>query len=133
MTPDQMTDEQLHQAVAAGDLPAGTFGHLEHVRVAWWLVREGSGTAGSRMREAIHGFTGKHGLPDVYHETKTTGWLRVLQDAVTRCPEATFAAFAKACPEVLDSRHLLKFWSGEVLEGADAKARWIEPDLCALP
>ena len=64
----------------------------------------------------------------------TLGWMRLLQCALAEFgPEENSDAFLDKHSHLLARRALLFFYSCDRLMSAEAKARFIEPDLAPLP
>lgn len=85
-------------------LPADAFGHREHVRVAWILLREGPfETAAARFCGALRRFAASLGKAERYHETITWAYLALVNERL-HAPGAPpdFDAFASANPDLFD-------------------------------
>jgi hypothetical protein len=78
-------------------------------------------------------FTAAHGEPERYHETLTTAWARVVAAHAVEHPDAGFDAFLAAHPQLLRRDLLLGHYSRERLYSEPARARFVDPDLVALP
>ena len=130
-----MTDQDFLRAFEACELPADSFHHQDHIRLAWiYLRRHEEQQVRLRMGEAIRRFAAYHGKSDKYHETITMAWLRLVASAKMGLPdEATFAELTTAAPELLEKRTIEKFYSAAVLASDLARTCWIEPDLQPLP
>jgi hypothetical protein len=64
----------------------------------------------------------------------TRFWVRIVDHiAGTRPDIASFDDFLSAFPRLLDKDLPHRHWRAETLGGADARARWVEPDLIPLP
>jgi hypothetical protein len=114
--------------------PAEHFHHAEHLRLAWLYVRENGPTrAASRMGETIRRFAEFHGSAEKFHFTLTHAWVRLVAAARAASPELTIEELLSAYPELLDQRLPYSYYSDEVLDAADARAQWVEPDLKPLP
>lgn len=130
-----MSDDDFVQAFMDGALPPGHFHHRDHLRLAWLLVRQfGVEAAGPALAEGIRGFATGHGQGAKYHETLTQFWARIVGHMVRARPDIDdFAAFLAAFPQLLDKGLPYRHWQGGTLNGALARAAWVEPDLLALP
>jgi hypothetical protein len=130
-----MSDEEFVRAFHEGALPNAAFGHRDHVRLAWLLTRRlGPAAGGEAVAEGIRRFAALHGNPGKYHETMTRFWARVVGHHVALRPEIVdFEAFVAAFPLLLDKSLPYRHWRAETLEGAEARARWVEPDLVGMP
>lgn len=128
-------DRTFLLAFERGEVAPADFSHEAHVRLAYVLLA-GAATdpAASRMRELISGFLAHHGLPaEKFHETLTRAWILAVRHFMDRAPAASAADFIARHPELLDSRIMLTHYRAETLFSADARGRFIEPDLQAIP
>jgi hypothetical protein len=131
-----VTDAEFLDAVVRGTPPGGAFGHRDHLRVAWLVVRRepGPDAATHRVRAAIRAVAGAAGQPDRYHETITAFWVRIVDHAVRARPDLDrFEAFLDAFPFLLDARSPFRHWRRETLLAEAARNAWVEPDLVRLP
>jgi hypothetical protein len=123
-------DEEFAAAVERCEAPNEGFHHRDHLRLAWiYLRRYGREEAAVRIAATIQRFATHHGQPDRYHETMTQAWLRL----VASTGESSFDEALAARPELLDVNCLRAYYSAELLESKEAKARFMDPDLAALP
>jgi hypothetical protein len=111
------------------------FTHRDHLRVAFAYARRGGiEHAVARARRGLRHFTAAHGEPERYHETLTTAWARVIaHQALAAGGDRGFEDFLAANPRLLDRELLLAHYSRELLFSDAARARFVEPDLLALP
>ena len=94
-----MTDDAFIEAVEDGSLDADAFGHREHLRLAWLLVRRDAAT---------------HGAPDRYQQPLTRFWLiAVAHDAARPSSPETFEAFLEIHPRLLKG-DLRRHWTPRV-------------------
>ncbi len=130
-----MIDDEFVRAFHSGALPNAAFRHRDHVRLAWLLTRRLGPQAGSdAVASSIRRFATLHGRPEKYHETMTRFWAWIVGHHVAMQPEiGEFEAFVAAFPQLLDKTLPYQHWRAETLDGAEARARWVEPDLAALP
>ncbi len=120
----------------AGRLRPADFDHRAHVRLAYaLLVGNEPERAASRMRELLLGFLADHGIDTArYHETMTRAWVDAVRHFMDRTPESASAdAFIDANPELLDSRIMLTHYSAAVLFSPEARQRYVDPDVQAIP
>jgi hypothetical protein len=114
------------------------FLHARHLTVAaWYFLRLDNRAAEERMRAGLLKFTRHHGK-NGYHETITEFWLRrvahhVRHERKSRDSIAPVNEIVNAIVERLSDKNLIdKHFSRELLGSADAKARWVAPDLAPL-
>jgi hypothetical protein len=132
---NENTDETFAQAFLHGSLPPSQFHHRDHVRLAWYLVRQhGQEDAMRLITTSIRAFASQHGQATKYHETLTQFWVKLVAHVVKEHPEhASFEAFLAAFPHLLDKSLPYRHWQRETMESPAARAHWVEPDLLVLP
>jgi len=110
------------------------FRHYQHLTVALWYVRNlpfaeatNKVTSGIRRLAETYGKTG-------YHETITLFWLRIVSCFVERHGKESLPVLANALIEHCADKDLIsRHYSPDLLASPKAKAKWVEPDLQALP
>ena len=116
-----------------GTLPFEEWTHRAHMLVAFTLSRrhadEEAATLAA-MAEGIRRFNALHAakLNVGYHETLTQWWVG---EVVRHKPSshATFTAFERAHPQLLNSSYALEHYTRQTLFGEQAKWAWVPPDL----
>ncbi len=99
-----MTDDDMVDAFEAGTLPAGAFGHREHVRVAlWYIMRHGRDEAERRLLEGLRAFALRAGKPDKFDGAQTRAWVTAIAEATAASGAATIADLVRARPDLLDT------------------------------
>ena len=125
-----LSDEEFLEAFHSCRLLNSEFHHADHLRLAWLhLHREPFETALAKVRAGIQNFAAHNGAAQLYHETITTAWVRLL--ATHR--ENSFDEFLRLNETQLSGGLLHRFWTPEVLAGQEARARWVPPDRRELP
>jgi hypothetical protein len=130
-----MTDEDLVAGFEAATLPAGSFSHVEHVRVAWWyLSRHPLPEALARFCGALQRFAAAHGAADRYHETITVAYLLLIAERLDAMHGQPWTAFAAAHPELLTWKPsiLVRYYTEETLQSERARRVFVMPDQLAL-
>jgi hypothetical protein len=103
MAIDKMTDREFTEAFESCRLPNDQFHHRDHVRLAWIYVRSyGAADAAVRIAESIQRYAAYHGKSSKYDRELTVAWMRIVAEAVSRAPEASFEELLAAFPELLD-------------------------------
>ena len=105
-----MDDETLLRLFEQGAFPADQWGHREHVKVAYLLLRRYPlAESTDRMRSAPQAFATIHSVPNVlergYHETITLVWMQLVH--FTLCeygPAESADHFYEQHPELSQSR-----------------------------
>ena len=127
---------QLVGAFEAGTLASQEFNHHAHMTVAlWYLSRMPFADAVATMRTNIQHFAALHGQNQLYHETITGFWMRLLRHALD-CADPS-APFAELTYNIITTLGSMKFffrhYSKDRGMAAEARQRWLEPDLLPLP
>jgi CDP-diacylglycerol--glycerol-3-phosphate 3-phosphatidyltransferase len=132
---EPMSDDDFVRAFLDGALPPSQFHHRDHLRLAWSLSRSLGGDEASRViADGIRRFATRHGHAEKYHETMTAFWARVVIHCARNRPDiADFPAFLTEFPRLLDKDLPYHHWRRETMLSAEARTRWVEPDLLALP
>ncbi len=130
-----MTDDDFVRAFLSGSLPNTQFRHRDHLRLAWVLVRlAGVEQAMTRITNGIRFFAAQHGHAEKYHETMTRFWVLLVGHMVAARPDiTTFDDFLAAFPMLLEKDLPYRHWRRETMLSPDARARWVAPDILALP
>jgi hypothetical protein len=121
----------LRQVVPGG----GTFGHREHVHLAFLTVRaHGSSAAVTRIASWIRQISAYQRAPQKYNATMTRAWTEIVGHHVEADPAVSdFAEFTARYPALLDKRLLSKHYRAATLASAAARSGWVEPDLARFP
>ncbi len=126
----QVSDAEFVRAVENCALPLASFRHGDHLRLAWWyLHHQPFDLALSSICSAIMRLAAHNGVPHVFHETRTTAWVTLLNTH----DEETFGAFLRQNEHRLSPTLLHEFWSPAVLESNAARTGWVQPDRAPLP
>ena len=126
-----MTDEQLVAAFESNQLPAEAFTHTNHVRVAWWYLRQDSFPGALlRFSTALRRFAESKGASGKYHETITVAYMLIIADRLTRNPSGSWKEFVEGNPDLLQSRPavLESFYSASTLTSDRARQGFVMPD-----
>lgn len=134
----QLSDSDLRfrEDFESGTFPPADFNHRAHLRLAYaYLVGRDTTSAITAMRSALTGYLRHHGIdPSKYHETMTTAWILAVRHFMANTPSADSAdEFIDANPQLLDSKVMLTHYSAELLFSAEARARFVGPDLERIP
>jgi hypothetical protein len=126
----EIGDDEFLAAFTSCALPPSSFRHGDHLRLAWLLLhRKPFDEALTLVRQGIRRYAVNLGAPDLYHETITTAWVKLLATH----DEATFAEFVAKNEHRLNLGLLHQFWTPEVLDSPAAWSGWVGPDKTALP
>jgi hypothetical protein len=131
-----VTDDPLIFDFEDWRLPAGSFHHSDHVRMAFlYLRRFPPLEALGRFSRALEQMAAAHGKPDRYHETITWSYVLLIRERIGRhardtgCPP-TWDEFAAENPDLLCRKeHALKnYYLDETLGSEIARKLFILPD-----
>jgi hypothetical protein len=135
----ELDDESFLRQFEAAVLPREEWHHREHIKVAYlYLLRYSLEEALGRMRTGIKTLNAAHGTPETptrgYHETMTQVWLRLVHLVLREYGPARSAnEFYEHHPELSQPKVLRLFYSRELITSAEARARFVAPDLAPLP
>jgi predicted SnoaL-like aldol condensation-catalyzing enzyme len=140
---------ELVRAFFECTLPLEEWHHREHLTVACYLLaNHPRPEALDLIRDGIRRFNEKHGIQQTptggYHETLTFFFMNVLDAFLTERGIARGATartidrplellVAEATERFSDKRCVLEHYSRDRINSWDARLRWVEPDLKALP
>jgi hypothetical protein len=136
---DVMTDSEIESFIGRFEdcsLPKSEWTHRKHLVMALWYLRRNSRDEAMQLiREGIQRYNESQGNHTGYHETITLAWIAVIgRFLLQRDPTSPISTLANALLEVCgDRNYLLRFYSRDRLFGAEARSRWIPPDLADLP
>ena len=131
-----MTDEIFLAAIANGELPAGDFGHLRHLRLAWLHLQSAplesaiEHTCADIARFAVH-----HGAHAKFHRTVTEALMRLMASRGAADRALDWPTFQRRNAALIgDARALLAHhYSPTLLASPEARLRFLPPDLLPLP
>lgn len=122
-----MTDTEFLRAFE--DTTLEPFHHRDHLRVTFLYLRQfGEAETRQRLGPAILRYAAAGNGAEKYHETITQAWIHLVSAALAEDFESMLAAH----PHLLDKNLLNRYYSPELLQSSEARARWIEPDRAGL-
>ncbi len=137
-----MDDVELVRQFEGLTLPIALWTYRAHVRVAYtYLQRHGFEEALQHMRKGVKKYNAANNVPNSptsgYHETTTHAFLwliHVTMQAYSEShPVSKADEFCDMHPQLM-SKHILRlFYSPACRMMPEAKTRFVEPDLAALP
>ncbi len=134
-----MSDDEFLTAFENCTLAFEQWTHRAHVRVAFlYASRFDLKSATDRMRASVKAYNKATETPEAidrgYHETITQAFMRLVFAANMQTgPHVSSNDFCETHPELLTKYALRSFYSREHIMTMQAKAEFVEPDLCALP
>jgi len=129
-------DHQFRADFELGRISPENFDHRAHVRLAYvCLAGQDADKALAMIRTGLVAFLQHHGVdPSKYHETMTRAWVLAVRHFMEVSPGAESAdEFIDANPALMDAKIMLTHYSADLLFSAEARARFVEPDLQAIP
>ncbi len=133
-----MIDSEFLAAFEDCTLPFERWNHLAHVRVAYFYAsRLTLNEATDKMRSGVKAYNAANKVPDAidrgYHETTTLVFMQLIHRAIDELDSSVrFEDFCNHHPELLDRRVLLCYYTRDRIMDADAKSRFVKPDLAPL-
>jgi hypothetical protein len=131
---DQIT--QLVRDFEAGTLAPDQFNHHAHMTVAlWYLSQMPFAKATATMRTNIQHFAAHHHQGQLYHETITGFWMRLLRHILESAdPSEPFADVVYRVITTFGTMDVFfRHYSKERAFSPEARQRWVNPDLIPLP
>ena len=126
----------LVHAFETATIPASEFTHVAHIAVALsYLAELPTDAALEKMREKIRAFAAHHGLNNLYHETLTIFWMRLLDHVADSCdPDLPLwqrinlivARWGTRAP--IDAHY-----SPERIKSEEARKNYVPPDRLPVP
>jgi hypothetical protein len=138
-SPIYRSNEQITQLVRsfeAGTLAPQQFDHHAHMTVGlWYLSRLPFAEAIVAMRTNIQHFAARHRQNQLYHETITGFWMRLLRHILDSAePSEPFAELVYRAIKNWGSMEVFfRHYSKQLAFSTEARQHWVEPDLLPLP
>lgn len=125
-------EDSLLDAFESLRLDPGSFGHREHLMLAWvYLQREGFPQGAVSFIERLKAYVEHVGAAGKYHETVTWAYLVLLnEERVLRSkPGEAFDSMTRRRPDLLDHRGgaIARLYSKEQLASAEARRVFVLP------
>lgn len=116
------------------ELPPDDVTHRAHVAMsAWCFLTLDETAAAARIYDGLQRYVKWHKL-NVYHETITWFWIKLIAKAVASADQTRPAleVINEVTTRFGDSRMIFAYYTRERLYGDDARRRFVEPDLQPL-
>jgi len=127
-----MKDSDWMQAFEDASLPAASFHHADHVKMAFlYLQKYPPVEALDRFSTSLARFAAVNGKPTLYNETITWAFLLLIRERLARAGRPqTWGDFSAANPDLLrwNDNILKKYYRPETLASALAKSVFLFPD-----
>jgi hypothetical protein len=122
----------FEEYVATAQAGRATFGHREHLHVAWLAVRRHPlEEAIPLVCDGIRQLATYQKVPQKYHHTVSVAWLRLVAHHADEADD--FDQLVAREPALLDKRLVMRHYSSTRLATPAAKSGWVEPDVAPLP
>jgi hypothetical protein len=130
-----MNDREFLRQFHDCKLSSEDFRHRDHLRLAWLVLRGHSLSETLQLLSTgIRHFASSKGASEMYNETLTQFWIRVVNHAIQTQPSIqAFEQLIDTFPILVDKQLTFYHWRRERLGGSRARAHWLEPDLRPLP
>jgi len=128
-------DQKFLQLFERAEITASGWTHRQHIRVAYLYLRDNSfEVALERVRHGIKALNRAHAVPEAvdrgYHETLTTTWLYLVNAMIKHGrPSADSEEFCEKNPQLLCKDAPFLFYTRDRLMSAEAKQRFLAPDV----
>jgi hypothetical protein len=128
-----MAIERLVAAFEACTLAPEELHHVEHVQVAWWLLRQEPADAPlramTRFVDGLRRYAAHIGKPGLYHETITWAYLLVINERLARGGrDRSWARFARDEADLLARNFLHAYYRPATLDSELARRVFVFPD-----
>ena len=119
----------LTRSFEAHDLDNSTFRHLDHVGVAYEMLRlHDFVEATSRYAENIRSIAAKAGAPDKFNATITFAFMSLIAERMVTTEHKDYDDFIARNPDLKSKDVLEKWYSPERLHSASARRVFLLPD-----
>lgn len=126
--------EEWLELAETGELNPAEFHHRDHVALAWALLRRDPPLlAMATYIETLQRLTRSAGRPEAFHSTITWAFLLLIQERMSRQPEASWEDFERDHPELFAWRPSLleRYYRPETLSSELARQVFLMPDRLA--
>ncbi|HET7414097.1 MAG TPA: hypothetical protein VFI97_00165, partial [Arthrobacter sp.] len=113
----------------------GTFGHREHLRLAWLLLDDTGcpSRAEEEVSRIIERIAITHRKPQRYNRTLTDAWVKIVAHCRNAAGGASFEELLMQHPWLFDKRIITRHYTSRRLASTQARRTWVAPDLRPLP
>lgn len=127
------TDSEIAELVARFEnctQPVAQFRHLQHVQVAWWLLRsEPPHLAMARFIDGLRRYAASIGQSHIYHETITWAYLLLVNERLERAGrDRSWDEFARDHAELFGPDLVKSYYAPETLASPLARRVFVFPD-----
>lgn len=129
-------DREFRRSFEQCTFPLAAFDHRAHVRLAYvYLVEHDTEASHHLLGDALRRFLAHNNVPATkYHETLTRAWIMAVRHFMESAQSSASAEeFIAHHPILLDAKIMLSHYSAEVLFSEEARGRFVQPDIEAIP
>lgn len=127
-----VTDPKLLASFEAESIEPSTFGHRDHVVVAFDLLRRDDFvTAAAKYAACIRGMAEKAGAPEKFNATITLAFMSLIAERMHAGDYSDFASFEAANTDLASKDVLSRWYSKDRLTSPQARRQFLLPDLPA--
>jgi hypothetical protein len=126
-----MTHLEIIRRFEADALPADSFHHADHVRLAFAYLSEYAPlVALEKFMVSLKRFAAARGRPGLYHETITWAYFFLIRERMARFPALEWNEFALAHSDLLTFKDgiLSRYYREGTLQSEFARAVFVLPD-----
>jgi hypothetical protein len=111
------------------EVDASSFGHVEHVQVAYEMLQRHSFLdASTRYAEAINSIAIKAGAPEKFNVTITLAFMSLIAERLHQSKHANFEQFLELNEDLKSSRVLNRWYTKEQLKSDFARNHFLLPN-----
>ena len=119
----------LSAAFEAHDIDNSSFGHAEHVRVAFELLEKYDFIdAAAIYAKGIRTIATAAGAPQKFNLTITYAFMSLIAERMAQAPVAGFDAFVEANPDLMSKNVLTRWYPSERLQTEAARTIFLLPE-----
>ena len=123
---------ELARSFAAHDVDNATFGHEDHVRVAYeMLMGHDFAEAAFRYAANIRAIAAKAGAPNKFNATITFAFMSLIAERMETTDHCDYEGFIAANLDLKSKDVLQKWYSPQRLQSASARRIFLLPDITA--
>jgi hypothetical protein len=123
---------ELARGFEACDIDAAAFGHVDHIGVAYELLRRDDFlTAARTYARCIETIATRAGAASKFNLTITLAFLSLIAERMKTGPHGSFEAFMAENPDLVSGNPLEKWYSRERLQSDLARSVFLMPDAAA--
>jgi len=129
-----MNNEDIIRHFESGDVPAESFHHADHVRLAFaYLSLYAPLAALEKFATALKFYAASLGKSQLYHETITHAYFFLIRERMVREDASDWDEFAASNPDLLvwEGGVLGRYYRESTLQSELARRVFLFPDRCA--